>query len=589
MTLKKTPTLLGGNKITVGLATCGISAGAKPVYDRLKKANLSLPVFEVGCSGMCYNEPIVTVTQNNKNYIYGNVTESEVDKLITAIEKGVKCEDLFLASRLDKLPYYKKQKRLIMENCGFITPTDLSHYKETGGYQGLKKALDTGANGTIEIIKDSGLRGRGGAGFPTGLKWSFIASKKGKKYMIGNGDEGDPGAFMNRTLMESDPFRIIEGITIAAFATGASEGFIYTRAEYPLAISTLQKAIDTAYKNNLLGKNIMGKKGFNFDLGIREGAGAFVCGEETALIHSIEGRRGSPTPRPPFPAQKGVFGTPSNVNNVGTLGHVSTIMKIGSAAYKKIGTKTNTGTKVVCLTGKIKRSGIVEIPMGTSLKEIVYNIGGGTPKGTKFKAVLTGGPSGGCIPSSKLNETYEFETMQKLGSIMGSGGIVVLSNQSCMVDIARYFMNFTQEESCGKCTPCREGNKRLLEMLQQITKGKGSEEEFKKLKKLAEFVRDNSLCGLGMGAPNPILSTINYFEKEYQKHISEKKCPAGICNNLLEFTIGDKCIGCGACKNVCQVNAISGSPKEKHTINQKICTRCGSCYEICPVKAIDKK
>ncbi len=587
--IEKAKKELESGRIAVGMATCGISAGAQPVYEKLKKSKLQLPVTKVGCNGMCYNEPIVTVVHNKKKYIYGNVTEENIDILIESIKKGIKCKELFLANELDELQYYKKQKRLIMENCGHISPTNINQYMATGGYTGLYKALETGAEGTINTIKDSGLRGRGGAGFPTGLKWQFMAAEKGKKYLIGNGDEGDPGAFMNRTLMESDPFRIIEGITIAAFATGAEEGFIYTRAEYPLAISTLQEAINIAYKKNLLGKNINGKKGFNFELSIRKGAGAFVCGEETALIHSIEGKRGSPTPRPPFPAQKGVFNQPSTVNNVGTLGHVATIMKIGHEKYKKIGTKKNPGTKVVCLTGKIARSGIVEIPMGTRLKDIVYEIGGGTPKGTRFKAILTGGPSGGCIPASKLNETYGYETMQKLGSIMGSGGIVVLSNQSCMPDIARYFMNFTQEESCGKCTPCREGNKRILEILNRITSGKSSKEEFEKLKKLAEFVRDNSLCGLGMGAPNPVLSTINFFENEYKKHVNNKKCPAGVCVNMLQFTITEKCIGCGACKKVCPVNAIEGSPKNMHTIHQDTCTRCGSCHEICPVNAIDKK
>ncbi len=577
------------DKITVGLATCGLSAGAQPVFDKLKKAKLSLPVVKVGCNGMCYNEPIVTVIQNNKQYIYANVTEDNVQSLIDAIKNDKKCQELFIGSSLKDIAFYKKQKRLMMENCGFITPTDLDQYKASGGYEGLNNAIKAGPSGTIDVIKDSGLRGRGGAGFPTGVKWGFIAKAKGKKYLIGNGDEGDPGAFMNRTLMESDPFRIIEGMTIAAYAVGSDEGFIYTRAEYPLAISTLQEAIDIAYKKNLLGKDIMGIKGFNFDLSIMKGAGAFVCGEETALIHSIEGKRGSPTPRPPFPAQKGIFGFPSNVNNVGTLGHVATIMKIGASEYKKTGTQKNTGTKVVCLTGKIRRSGIVEIPMGTKLKDIVYDIGGGTPKGTRFKAILTGGPSGGCIPAKKLNETYEYETMQKLGSIMGSGGIVVLSNKSCMIDIARYFMNFTQEESCGKCTPCREGNKRLLEMVTRITQCKSSEEELKNIRKLAEFIRDNSLCGLGQGAPNPVLSTLNFFESEYTEHIKKRKCRAGVCQGLIEFKITEKCIGCGACKNVCPVNAITGSTKVKHSINQDTCTKCGACHQICPVKAIDKK
>ncbi len=578
---------LSGDRVTVGMATCGLSAGAGAVFDALRSAGI--PAERVGCNGMCYNEPIVTVVNDGVRSIYAKVTKDNVNILIDAIKSGKRCKELFLADSLEKIPFYKYQVRLMMENCGHINPNEIEHYMAVGGYTGLLRAVEMGREGVIDEIKKSGLRGRGGAGFPTAVKWGFIAKKSGKKYLIGNGDEGNPGAFMNRTLMESDPFKIIEGMTIAAFATGCSEGFIYTRAEYPLAIETLTKAIEQAYKKKLLGKEILGISGFDFELSIRKGAGAFVCGEETALIHSIEGKRGSPTPRPPFPADKGVYGKPSNVNNVGTLGHVSTILKYGYDAYANIGTEKSKGTKVICLTGKIRRPGIIEVPMGTKLKDIVYKIAGGLQKGSKFKAILSGGPAGGCIPYSKLNTPFDYETMRELGAIMGSGGLVVISDSSCIVDIARYFMGFTQEESCGKCTPCREGTKRMLEMLIRITDGSADIEEFKKLKVLAEFVRDNALCGLGQAAPNPVLSTIRYFEKEYLSHIKDNVCPSGICVHLIRYDITDKCIGCGACARVCPSDAIIGKPKEKYMIVQRKCIKCGSCYAVCPVKAIEKK
>jgi len=577
---------LDSDRISVGVGTCGLSAGAGPVYDALKKANLKIPVEKVGCSGMCYNEPIVTVVKSGKQSIYGLVTEDKVGTLIDCIKSGRVCKELLVGTSLDKIPYYKKQKRIVMKNCGFIDPLNIAQYMSQGGYGALKKAIELGQDGVLKEVEASGLRGRGGAGFPTARKWGFIAHVKGKKYLVANGDEGDPGAFMNRTLMESDPFKILEGMAIGAIATDCDEGFIYTRAEYPLAIKTLEQAICLARKHGFLGNNILGTK-YNFDVSIRKGAGAFVCGEETALIHSIEGKRGNPSPRPPYPATKGVYGKPTSVNNIGTWGHVVAVLKYGAKQFRKVGTKKTPGTKVICLAGKINRAGIAEVPIGTTIKDIVYSIGGGMPKGTTFKAALTGGPAGGCVPKTKLNTRLDYEEMQKLGSIMGSGGIVVISNESCIVDIARYFMNFTQEESCGKCTPCREGTKRLLEMLERITRGE--KVEILALRQLAEFVRDNSLCGLGQNAPNPILSTLRYFEKEYIEHINKHKCKSGVCKDLITYFITDKCIGCGMCAKNCPVATISGIPKERYFIHQEKCIKCGTCYGVCPVKAIIKK
>ncbi|MBU0615848.1 MAG: NADH-quinone oxidoreductase subunit NuoF [Nanoarchaeota archaeon] len=573
-------------RITVGLATCGISAGGIPVFETLKK-ELDCKVEKVGCIGMCHNEPIVTVS-DDKTYIYGNVTKDNVDKIIRAVKDKKPCAELLIANDINELEFYKKQKRLVTENCGVINPLDLDQYKDAGGYSGLQNAVKLQPEQVIQNITDSGLRGRGGAGFPTGMKWKFISGKKGKKYLICNGDEGDPGAFMNRLVMESDPFKMIEGMTIGAYATGADEGIIYTRAEYPLAIQTLEIAIQTAYKENLLGKDILGK-GFNFDLRIQKGAGAFVCGEETALINSIEGKRGSPRPRPPYPAEKGLYGKPTVVNNVGTWAHVATIMKMGAKEYAKIGTAKTKGTKVICLTGHIKRTGVIEVPIGTKLKEIIFDIGGGCPDGTKFKALLSGGPAGGCIPEDKLDTPLDFEPLQELGAIMGSGGLVVINDKSCMVDVAKYFMNFTQEESCGKCTPCREGTKRLLEMLQSITRGAGKPGDIEKIEKLSNFVRDNSLCGLGQNAPNPILSTLRYFRQEYDAHITDKACPAKACLDLVSYHITEHCKGCGNCEKHCPTKAITGKLKERFFIDQEKCIKCGVCFENCAFKAIEKR
>ena len=575
------------DRITVGLATCGISAGAQKTFDKLAKSKLNLEIVSVGCAGMCYAEPIVTVRKNGKLAIYGYVTEDKVDLLSAAINNNKICKELYLGESLEKIDYYKKQKRILMENCGKVDPSNINHYFETGGYDGLKKAITLTQDQLIEEIKKSGLRGRGGAGFPTGLKWSFIAKAKGKKILVCNGDEGDPGAFMNRTVMESDPFHVLEGIAIAAYAIGAEEGIIYTRAEYPLAIKTLQKAIDIAEKNNLLGKNILNK--FNFHVKIQKGAGAFVCGEETALIASVEGKRGNPRSRPPYPAAHGIHGYPTNINNVGTLSSVATIMKIGAKNYAKIGSKTTKGTKVVCLTGKIKRSGVIEVPMGITLREIIYDIGGGILNNAKFKAIQAGGPSGGCIIEKDLDTPLDYESLQKVGAIMGSGGLVVLDEKSCMVDVAKFFMNFEATESCGKCTPCREGTTRMLEILEKITQGRATIDDLKLLETLAYYIKENSLCGLGQSAPNPTLSTMKNFMDEYLCHIEKKTCPSHACEKLLTYTITKKCIGCGNCIRHCPVNCITGKPKEVHLIDQSKCIKCGACYDVCAFDAITRK
>ncbi len=580
---------LAVNRITVGLATCGISAGALPVYEALKNAGLSIDVDKTGCVGMCYAEPIVTVINKGVKRIYGNVTEDNVSSLIDAIKKEEVLSDLFLANDISELEFYKKQKRLVMDNCGVINPYKLEHYLAKGGYMGLVNATNKKPELVVEDIKNSGLRGRGGAGFPTGLKWSFLLGKEGLKYLICNGDEGDPGAFMNRTLMESDPFKIIEGMTIGAYATGCTQGIIYTRAEYPLAIKILQNAIDLAYKHNLLGEDILGIKDFNFDLKIQEGAGAFVCGEESALINSLEGRRGQPNPRPPFPAQRGLRGRPTLVNNVGTWGHVTNIMSTSPLEYRKIGTKKTPGTKIICLTGKINRTGVVEVPFGIKLKDLVYSIGGGMLDDAGFKALLSGGPAGGFLPKDKLGVSLDYESLHELGTIIGSGGFIVASDKSCIINIAKFFINFTQEESCGKCTPCREGSKRLLELLTKVTRGVASPDDLVKIEELSLFISDSALCGLGQNASNPIISSINSFREEYDLHIKDKKCPALVCENLLTYEINKKCVGCGNCKRHCPVNAISGELKGLHVIDQKTCIKCGACYDACAFEAIDRK
>jgi len=580
---------LEADRITVGVATCGISAGADKTLEKLRGASLSLPVEEVGCAGMCYAEPIVTVKQNGLLSIYGYVTVDKADKLIECIKSNEVCDELLLGHKLEDIEFYKKQLRIVMKNCGFINGLSLEQYAANGGFVGLMNALKLQPLQLIEEVKRSKLRGRGGAGFLAGMKWGFLAAKTGRKFIVCNGDEGDPGAFMNRTVMESDPYSIIEGMIIASYATGAKEGIIYTRTEYPLAIKTIEKAIALLREKGLLGKNILEVEGFDFDIILKKGAGAFVCGEETALIASVMGKRGHPRFRPPYPADRGVYDCPTNINNVGTLANVGKILSMGVDEYLKIGTEKTKGTKEICLTGKVKRTGIVEVPMGTRLREIIFDAGGGPIEGTKFKAVQIGGPSGGCLTEADLDLPLDYEPLQNAGAIMGSGGMVVINDESCMVNVAKYFTAFTRSESCGKCTPCREGNTRMNETLDRITKGLGTEQDIKKLKLLAEYIRDNSLCNLGKTAPNPVLSTIAKFADEYEAHIKEKRCPSKVCIELLKYIINEKCTGCGACARVCPTYAITGRVKERHVIEQKKCIKCGNCYDICAFKAIDRK
>lgn len=576
------------DRMTVGVATCGISAGGDKTLHKLKEAGLNLRIDPVGCAGMCYAEPIVTIKQDGIYSIYGHVTEDKVPILLDAIQKKTVCKELFLGHSLEEIPYYKKQRRIMMDNCGKVDPLSLNQYVACGGYNGLTKALRMSPQEVVEEVKLSGLRGRGGAGFPTGQKWEIISKKEGKKYLVCNGDEGDPGAFMNRTIMESDPFRLIEGMTIAAYAIGSEDGIIYTRAEYPLAIKTLEQAIDISRKHGLLGKRILGED-FDFDITIKKGAGAFVCGEETALIASIMGKRGNPSFKPPYPAERGIDGLPTNINNVSTLSLVTSIIAMSGKEFAKIGTEKTKGTAVICLTGKILHTGVVEVPMGTTLREIIFDIGGGFAPGRKFKAVQAGGPAGGSISEKELDLTLDFESLNSVGAMMGSGGLVAVDDTACMIDMAKFFMTFTKVESCGKCTPCREGTTRMWEILDKISKGLGTRKDLDTLKMLAMYIKENSLCGLGQAAPNPVLSTLNKFHDEYLEHVDNKRCPSHACKNLLVYTILDNCTGCGACSRVCPVQCISGRLKEKHVIDKSRCIRCGACYDACAFDAIERK
>lgn len=584
---EKATSLLAADHISVGVATCGLSAGAKPVLDGLKKAKLGIPVLGVGCVGMCYNEPIVTVKQNGKQSVYSKVTEDQLPEFIAAIKRGEIYTPLFLCHDVSQLEYYKKQERVVLRDCGVIDPLKIDHYLAVGGFDALHSALKLKPLKVIDEVERAGLRGRGGGGFPTARKWRFIAEKKGKKFIVCNGDEGDPGAFMNRTLMESDPFRIIEGLIIGAYATGAREGVIYTRAEYPLAITMLQNAIDVCEKHGLLGKDILGKKGFDFSLRIMQGAGAYVCGEETALIQSVEGFRGHPMPRPPYPAVSGLYALPTVVNNIGTWGHVTAIFRDGCKEYCKHGSKFSKGTKILCLSGKVNRTGVIEVPFGISLRDIIYSIGGGMPKGTRFKALFPGGPAGGCITAKNLSVSLDYESMRDLKTIMGSGSFIVTNNQDCMVNMAKFFLTFTTQESCGKCVPCREGTKRLLELLTSISRGVAALSDIDKVEKLATMVHKTSLCGLGQFAPNPVLSTIREFRNEYETHITKKHCPAHVCENLLTYEIVKKdCVGCGNCARHCPVHCISGELKKPFVIDQSKCIKCGACFDNCAFDAI---
>jgi NADH-quinone oxidoreductase subunit F/NADP-reducing hydrogenase subunit HndC len=689
-------------RVTVGLATCGITAGAKPVYETIieecQKHHLDqVTVNQVGCLGECALEPIVEVFEPcgkkttyvhvdkdlatqivDKHLIQGTVLKDhtienfkfgenkgsrahilitedsqkvndqslllkmafrnklgemrkqhEVDVLTIrdlhfkegqvviiypgeTIYKGVTlsdvdhiCEEHFLHSHIyepkvcipdeeekEKLSsyrlvgFYHRQLRIALRNCGIIDPDSIEEYIGRNGYEALGKVLNAmSPNEVIEEMKKSGLRGRGGGGFSTGLKWSLAAKNSGQKYVICNADEGDPGAFMDRAVLEGDPHSIIEAMEIAGYAIGSSQGYIYCRAEYPLAVARLNKAIKQAYEYHLLGKGIFGTN-FNFDLEVRLGAGAFVCGEETALMASIEGERGMPRNKPPFPADQGLWGRPTIINNVETLANVPMIILNGSLWFSQIGTEKSKGTKVFALGGKIKHTGLAEIPMGTTLREVIYDIGGGILKDKSFKAVQTGGPSGGCLTAADLDTPIDYDNLIEKGSMMGSGGMIIMDEDNCMVDVARFYLEFTVDESCGKCTPCREGTRRMLEILKKITGGKGTPSDLKQLENLAHMIKDTALCGLGQTAPNPVLSTLANFRDEYIAHVIEKKCPAGVCTALTNFKISNNCIGCGKCKRNCPVSAIKGEIKKPHEIDTSICIKCGNCRKGCPVGAI---
>ena len=555
----------------------------------------AVKLIQTGCHGFCENGPIVTIYPENTFYVHVKAGDAK-DIVEQHIMKGEVVESLLYMDPVtetrvqtnDEVPFYKKQVRRVLARCGLVDPENINEYIAMDGYQGLSKALTMEPQAVIDEVVASGLRGRGGAGFPTGKKWQFCRNAPGdKKYIICNADEGDPGAFMDRSVLEGDPHSVLEGMCIGGYAIGADEAYIYCRAEYPLAIHRLEVAIKQAEEIGLLGNNILGS-GFNFKIHIKKGAGAFVCGEETALIASIEGRRGTPSPRPPFPANSGLWGKPTNNNNVETWANVASIIRNGASWFNSIGTKTSPGTKVFALTGKINNTGLAEVPMGITMREIIFEIGGGIPHGKAFKAVQIGGPSGGCLPEAMLDTPVDFDSLSGIGAMMGSGGLVVMDETTCMVDVAKFFVTFTQAESCGKCAPCREGTKRMLEILVRITKGQGTRRDFDLLQDLANNIKLSALCGLGQTAPNPVLSTIHYFGDEYRAHIENKECPAGVCADLLHYVISDECKGCGLCARNCPVHAISGQPKEKHVIDPQRCIKCGVCMSKCPFKAVKK-
>jgi NADH-quinone oxidoreductase subunit F len=590
-------------KVIVGMGTCGLSAGAQAVYDKLDEILKEHPgtfsLSHTGCIGMCYREPLVEIRENGCRTIYGEVTPDVSDEIYKEhIVDGKTLSDHVVYS-IDsagdcggsEADYLELQKRIVLRNCGTCNPESIDEYEAAGGYEALRKSLLKMKPGDIiEEIKNSGLRGRGGAGFPTGLKWSFAAQNESDiKYVVCNADEGDPGAFMDRSVLEGDPHSVLEGMIICGRAIGASSGYIYCRAEYPLAIHRLTIAIDAARAKGYLGKNILGS-GFDFDLKIKQGAGAFVCGEETALFASIEGKRGMPRIRPPFPAEKGLWGKPTNNNNVETYANIPWIIANGSEAYAAFGTEKSKGTKVFALAGKVVRGGLAEVPMGTTIHDLVFKIGGGIKQGKGFKAVQMGGPSGGCIPAAMDETQVDFESIPATGAIMGSGGLVVLDETACMVEIARFFLDFTQSESCGRCTFCRIGTRRMLEILTRISMGEGQSGDIEKLVEFGEQVREASLCGLGQSAPNPALTTIRYYRDEYEAHIKEKCCPAGSCTALVDFYIDpEKCTGCTLCVKKCSVEAIAGERKEPHTIDIEKCVRCGQCISSCKFEAVYTK
>jgi len=598
MAYKRSQILICGG---TGCTSSGSMILVKELKKELVKHDIldEVEVVATGCFGLCELGPVVIVYPEGT--FYSRVEASDIPEMVEEhLVKGRPLDRLIYTEKgdghhplsINELGFFKKQKRIALANCGVIDPENIDEYIGFDGYMALEKVLLTMTPvDVINEVKASGLRGRGGGGFPTGLKWQFAhdaVSEDGVKYVACNADEGDPGAFMDRSVLEGDPHALIEAMAIAGFAVGASKGYVYVRAEYPIAVSRLQIAIDQAKEYGLLGENIFDTD-FSFDLEIRLGAGAFVCGEETALMNSIEGKRGEPRPRPPFPANKGLFGKPTVLNNVETYANIPAIILKGAEWFAAVGTEKSKGTKVFALGGKINNTGLLEIPMGTTLREIVFEIGGGIPNGKAFKAAQTGGPSGGCIPASLLDTKIDYDNLIAIGSMMGSGGLIVMDEDNCMVDVARFFLDFTQDESCGKCPPCRIGTKRMLEILERICDGKGIEGDIERLEELAVGIKASALCGLGQTAPNPVLSTIRYFRDEYEAHINDKKCPAGVCKHLLDFTINpDTCKGCGICAKKCPADAITGEKKQPYTIDTAKCIKCGACIEACPFGSISK-
>jgi len=581
-------------EIRVGLGSCGIAAGGLEVYDELLKETqgMDVKVYPTGCVGMCYKEPLVDIIdEDGRTVTYGNVKPSMIKEIIKShimdgkpLLKWV-VRDTEGEKKYDN--YMDKQVKIVLRNCGQINPEDIEDYIKVGGYKAIQKALTMDPYDIIAEIKESGLRGRGGAGFPTWLKWKNTKEAPGNpKYIICNADEGDPGAFMDRSVLEGDPHSVLEGMMIAGYTIGAQEGIIYVRAEYPVAVKRLKIAIKQAKDRGYLGQNLYGTN-FSFDIKIRQGAGAFVCGEETALIESLEGKRGMPRLKPPYPAYSGYMRKPTVINNVETLANIAWIVTNGGKRYSSYGTETSKGTKVFALTGKIKKGGLVEVPMGMTLREVIYDIGGGIKKDKKFKAVQLGGPSGGCIPESLLDTVVDYESLTKTGAIVGSGGMVVMDQDTCMVDTARFFMDFIVKESCGKCTQCRLGTRRMLDILDRICNGQGQEGDIELLEDLAHMVQSTALCGLGQTAPNPVLTTIRYFRDEYEAHIRDKKCPGGRCKELIHFSIDpEKCTGCRLCELKCTSHAITGEFRKTYHIDPDKCTKCHTCYDVCNYDAV---